>query len=133
MAEKEKSEREKVEKDKKAPSAQQLREMLAQFQVAQQQLQAVVLQRESSQMRIEEINKAQDELSKVKDKDKSEVYKVSGTILVKTNADAAKKDLADEKDNLEVRVKALEKQEAALKTRINDLQAKLQAVVGQAA
>ncbi len=92
-----------------------------QFQQLQQQLQAVLYQKEAMRLHSEEIEGALKELSLAK----SDVYKAVGAVLIKTDAPALEKELEEEKETLEVRTKSLDKQEKMVRDQLISIQNKL--------
>lgn len=86
-----------------------------------------MLQRESTRLKTEEIAHAEEELAKVKEK--GDVFKLTGNILIKSAAEEVKKDLRDERDTLEARNKALDRQEKLLRDRLTEAQTKIQGML----
>lgn len=100
--------------------------LLAQFQAYQQQLQSVLIQKETIKLQTIEIEKALEELNETKEKN---AYKISGQIMVLKPVEELKKELNEAKEDLEVRIKALEKGEEKIKDKLKDLQNKLKDVL----
>ena len=100
--------------------------LVAQFQIMQQQLQNVMIQKESLNMSIMEIGRAVEELGKTSEKS---AYKMTGTIMVKKDVEELKKDLTDSKEVLGVRLKSMESTEKNLTERLNRLQDKLKEII----
>jgi prefoldin beta subunit len=96
-------------------------ELLMQFQTLQEQLQNIMIQKENGKLQVLEIDNALEELKKTKDK----VYKSSGMILIKKDPKTIAKELEDKKENLEIRVKNLEKQDKLIKDKLMELQQKI--------
>ncbi|MEM7825236.1 MAG: prefoldin subunit beta [Candidatus Aenigmatarchaeota archaeon] len=99
--------------------------LLAQFQSYQQQLQSVLIQKESMKLQSMEIEKALEELNQTKEKN---AYKISGQIMVLKSVEDLKKELNETKDDLEIRIKSLEKSEEKIKDKLKELQNKLKNV-----
>ncbi|UCD03167.1 MAG: prefoldin subunit beta, partial [Candidatus Aenigmatarchaeota archaeon] len=91
-------------------------------QAYQQQLQLVSGQKEALNMQTAEISKALEELS---GQGKGEVYKISGPVLIKVSSAEAVKDLKSKKELAALRLKTIEKSEAGLKEKLEDLREKL--------
>ena len=72
-----------------------------------------------------EVEKALEELEKVND----DVYKSVGPILVKTNKTSMKKELEENKEETELKLKSLETQEKRIKEKIKEGQEKFQKLV----
>lgn len=126
----ERTEKEKSGKNTERASAPaDIQNMIGQFQMMQQQLQAVFIQKEGAGIQITENEKALAELGKVKAN--GDVYKAVGNILIKSTPDALKKELSEEKETMETRIKAMEKQEKFLKERLVELEGKLRASMGK--
>ncbi|MEM5794622.1 MAG: prefoldin subunit beta [Candidatus Aenigmatarchaeota archaeon] len=100
--------------------------LLAQFQAYQQQLQTILIQKESIKIQVMETEKALEELNQTKEKN---AYKISGQIMVLKPVEELKKELSEMKEDLEVRIKALEKSEEKLKDKLKELQNKLKDVL----
>jgi len=102
------------------------KELLAQFQAYQQQLQSILIQKESIKIQILETEKALEELNETKEKN---AYKISGQIMVLKPVEELKKEINEKKEDLEVKVKALEKSEEKIKDKLRELQNKLKDVL----
>jgi prefoldin beta subunit len=103
---------------------------LKQFQRLQQELAAVQQQRMQLDLRLREIGHTLEELKTVPEE--ATVYRPVGSLLVKAKSRKEVEDLlGEEKETLEVRQKAVERQENHLKERYTtmqqDLSAQLQA------
>ncbi len=99
----------------------QTKEIAIQYQQLQQQLQTILIQKESSRIQLFEMDRAVKELEKPVE----EVYKSTGLLLIKTNPADLKKELEEQKSTLEVRIKSFEKQEERIKDKLKDLHEKL--------
>jgi prefoldin beta subunit len=102
------------------------KKMLEQFQAYQQQLQNILIQKESVKIQIMEVEKALEELKNTKEKN---AYKISGQIMVLRPVEELKKELNETKEDLEIRIKALEKSEEKIKDNLKELQNKLKDVL----
>jgi len=100
-----------------------VQKFLTQAQSYQQQMQLMTGQKEALNMQILETNKALEELSKP---DKEDVYKITGPILVKVSREDAKKDLKSKKEVAMLRLKTVEKSEAGIKQKLEELKQKLE-------
>jgi prefoldin beta subunit len=103
--------------------SEQLQQLFNQVQLYQQQMQAVLAQKESLSLQSSEIKKALEELEKSKAKD---AYKISGPILIKSTNTEIKKDLKEKQESIGLRVKSLEKTEKMVGEKIDDLKVKLE-------
>ena len=96
----------------------EVQEKIAQLQMLQQRAQVFVAQKQQSQMQLIEIENALKEL----DGAKGSAFKLVGDILVEKKADELKKELSEKKDNLDVRIKSIEKQETKIQEEAQELQ-----------
>lgn len=93
---------------------------IGQLQLIEQSLQNFLLQKQTFQTQLMEIESALSEL-----KEKKEAYKIVGNIMVKSNAADLKKDLEKKKEMTELRIKTLEKQEENIKEKATKLQSEI--------
>jgi prefoldin beta subunit len=104
-----------------------LREQLARYDQAQQNLQAVLAQKQQVELELSETEKALEELNKASDSEA--VYKFAGNILVKVNKEDVMKELNERKELGNTRKMVLSKQESRFRESLNDLQAKINEAV----
>lgn len=102
------------------PEAQQI---LIALQTFQQQMQTVLIQKESLNLQSGEIEKALEELKKATTED---VYKAVGPILIKSTKKDLEEELSEKKETLDLRLKSLQKQEDRLKERLKESQEKFE-------
>ena len=100
--------------------------LVAQFQIMQQQLQNLLIQKESLRLNIMEIERAAEELEKSKDRT---AYKITGSIMVSKPVEELKEDLKETKELLKVHVESLEKTEKRLTDKLKGLQDKLKEIL----
>ncbi len=105
----------------------ELEKEVMQLQNYERQLQAVLMQKQQIQMQLNEANLALEELKKAK----GDVYKAIGSVMIKTTAADAEKDLNERKTLMEMRVKTLSAQEEKVKSELLRLQKKLKEELGQ--
>jgi len=97
---------------------------IAQFQQLQQQLQAVLNQKFQMDAQVKEMQRTVEELNK--SPEDVVIYKSVGSLLIKAeNKTSVLKEIEDDKETMEVRVKTLERQEKSLKDRYQQLQDQL--------
>ncbi|HEV8050705.1 MAG TPA: prefoldin subunit beta [Thermoplasmata archaeon] len=97
---------------------------LKQFQRVQQDLQSVAQQRMSFDMKLREAVHTLDELKTLPDD--TSIYRPIGGLLVKAKGKSEVEELlTEEKETLEVRLKALERQEGHLKEKYTQMQQEL--------
>jgi len=85
----------------------------------------VVTQKQKMTIELNETTMAVEELEKETDT----VYKSIGSILVKTKRDDVKKELEERKENLDVRIKTLERQEQRLLEKLKNMQVKIEQMI----
>ena len=100
-----------------------LREQLARYDQAQQNLQAVLAQKQQVEMELSETEKALEELGKAEDSEA--VYKFAGNLLVRVKKDEVMKELAEKKELANTRKMVLAKQESRFRESLKDLQIKI--------
>ncbi len=95
-------------------------EKIGRMQLLEQNIQNFLMQKQQFQTQLVEIQSALEEL------EKSEVsYKIIGNIMVLSKKDKLKKDLESKKEMVELRIKAIEKQEEELKEKAKTLQSEV--------
>jgi prefoldin beta subunit len=101
-----------------------LREQLARFDQTQQNLQAVMIQKQQVEMELSETEKALSELAKAGDSES--IYKFAGNLLIKVSKPDIVKELTEKKELANTRKMVLAKQESRFKESIKDLQTKIE-------
>ncbi len=91
------------------------------LQLIEQNFQNLLLQKQTFQVEVNETKTALEEITK----SKSDVYRVLGQVMVKSNIPELQKELTEKKDTLELRMKAIEKQELALREEIERMRAEV--------
>ncbi len=92
-------------------------EKIGRMQLLEQNIQNFLMQKQQFQTQLVEVNSALEEL------EKAEVsYRIIGNIMVLSKKDELKKDLDSKKEMVELRIKAIEKQEEELKEKAKKLQ-----------
>ncbi len=92
----------------------ELQKRIQNLQSLEQDFQQLVSQKQNIQLELNESNTALEEVQKT-DKD---VFQVLGNVMVSADKDKLKKDLEETKQNLDSRLKTLEKQETSLRENI---------------
>ncbi|HYC26600.1 MAG TPA: prefoldin subunit beta [Nitrososphaerales archaeon] len=100
-----------------------IREQLARYDQAQQNLQAVLVQKQQVELELNETEKALEELGKAGDSEP--IYKFAGNLLVKVQKEAMVKELNEKKELGSTRKMVLAKQESRFRESLKDLQAKI--------
>jgi len=104
-----------------------LREQLARYDQTQQNLQAVLAQKQQVELELGETEKALEELGKASDSEA--VYKFAGNLLVKAKKEEVVKELNEKKELASTRKMVLAKQESRFRESLKDLQAKIDEAV----
>lgn len=99
-------------------------ELLLRVQTQNQQLQDIMLQKQSFELKSSEIDEALVEI-----KDKNEVYREVAGLLIKADKEKVKNDLEEEKEAISVRKKQINKLETELKNELEESQKKLMEMV----
>jgi len=97
--------------------------LINQYQLLQQQLQAILIQKEDSKLELMENEKA---LEEIKKSDVKEVYKIVGQIMVKKDVEEVKKEIEEKISDLEIRLSAFEKTEQKINEKLKELEPKIQ-------
>jgi prefoldin beta subunit len=100
-----------------------LREQLARFDQMQQNLQAVLMQKQQVELELAEAEKALEELDKASDSEA--IYKYAGNLLIKVTKVEMVKELTEKKELANTRKIVLAKQETRFKDSLKDLQVKI--------
>lgn len=104
-----------------------LKEQLARYDQTQQNLQAVLVQKQQVELELGETEKALEELGKAVDSEA--VYKFAGNLLVKVEKQAVLKELTEKKELGNTRKMVLAKQESRFRESLKDLQGKINEAV----
>ena len=88
------------------------------LQMLDQNLQGFIAQKQVNQLELNESNNALDELKKTSS---SEVFKITGGIMIKTKKEDLVKNLEEKKKLLDLRVNSIEKQEKLLEEKASKL------------
>ena len=92
-------------------------EKVKEIQLKEQNLQMVLLQKQSFQIELSEIENAISEL----DNSEGTTYKLIGQILIKKDKESLKEELQKKKKIISLRIQSLEKQEEPLSQEIEEL------------
>lgn len=98
-------------------------EMLNELQMNNQQLQTVMIQKQALMIEDREIEHALEEMGKFTGDD---IFKSVGPILVKTTKESVQKELKEGREENELKIRSLDKQEARIKQKIKSIQEKFQ-------
>jgi len=101
----------------------EMQKTLVEFERNRGQLMNVTGQKQQLQMTVATLTKAIEELGKTSEK---KVYQAIGNIMILKDTKAVKKELTDQKESMDLRVKTLQKQEDALIDKLNSLKAEIE-------
>jgi prefoldin beta subunit len=87
------------------------------YQVMQQRLQIIMLQKQQLQMQSDELNHAISEL----DKASGQVYRIVGPIVIQSKKDEVSKELQGKREDCNSKVELLDKQEERIKKNLMEL------------
>ena len=93
-------------------------EKITQLQILEQNLQSLILQKQTFQNQTLEIDSALKEM----ESSKKEVYKIVGNIMIASEKEALKNELNSKKEISELRLKNIEKQEKIIKEKAETIQ-----------
>ena len=90
---------------------------IQELQILEQNFQALLMQKQNFQIELTEVTTAIEEVQNSKD----DVFKIIGQVMVKSNKDSLKKELHEKRELLDLRMKAIEKQENTLRDTVERL------------
>lgn len=100
-----------------------LKEQISRLQQLQQNLQAIMMQKQQVELEIVETERALEELNKITTSDS--VYKAAGPLLIKSEKDTIEKELSEKKELANTRVMVLGKQESRVKENLKEVENKI--------
>jgi prefoldin beta subunit len=100
-----------------------LKEQISRLQQLQQNLQAIMMQKQQIELEIVETERALEELNKTTTSDS--IYKAAGPLLIKSDKDTIEKDLTEKKELANTRVMVLGKQESRVKENLKEVENKI--------
>jgi prefoldin beta subunit len=106
----------------------EIQKSLMEFERSRGQLMQVSQQKQQMQFQLSVVKKTLEELNTTEEK---KVYQAIGNIMILKDVKAVKKDLQEQKETLDVRVKTVQKQEDALIDKLNKLKADIEAAAPQ--
>ena len=104
-----------------------LREQLSRLQQLQQNLQAILMQKQQIEVESMEIEKALEELKKLGEDEV--VYKSAGPLLIKTKKDDTIRELEEKKELSNTRLLVLGKQESRVKDNLKEVENKINEMI----
>ena len=100
-----------------------LKEQISRLQQLQQNLQAIMMQKQQIELEIVETERALEELNKTTTSDS--IYKAAGPLLIKSEKDTIEKELGEKKELANTRVMVLGKQESRVKENLKEVENKI--------
>lgn len=97
----------------------QVQMQLARLQDLQEQLRAIVLRKQQIELELREVERALKETEGLSND--VPIYKSVGALLFKTEKEKVVKELGERKEELELRIKTLERQESRVKQQLEEL------------
>ena len=94
---------------------------IAQLQMLEQNIQNFILQKQTFQSQLMEVDNALEEL----EKSNGQTYKIVGGIMVASNKEELKSGLKNKKEVLDLRIQTIEKQENQLKDKASKMQSEV--------
>ncbi len=104
-----------------------IREQVSRLQQLQQNLQAIMMQKQQLEVEMVETDRALQELKKTQPDDA--IYKNAGSVLIKTNKEDVTKDLEEKKELSNTRIMVLGKQEARVKENLKEVENKINEMI----
>ncbi len=92
------------------------------YQIYMKNLQNILIQKQTFEIQLEEIKQTLEDLSKY---EKDKVYKSVGSVLIEKDKDNVLKELNEQKEELEIKLKSIESQEKLLRTKVEELAKKI--------
>ena len=100
-----------------------LKEQISRLQQLQQNLQAIMMQKQQIELEIVETERALEELNKTSTSDS--IYKAAGPLLIKSEKDTIEKELGEKNELANTRVMVLGKQESRVKENLKEVENKI--------
>ena len=104
-----------------------LREQVARLQQLQQNLQAIMMQKQQVELEVVETDRALEEIKKTGTEET--VYKSAGPLLIKSKREDVMKELEEKKELSNTRVMVLTKQETRVKDNLKEVENKINQMI----
>jgi prefoldin beta subunit len=104
-----------------------LKEQVSRFQQIQQNLQAIMMQKQQVELESVEIDRALEDLGKAGSEDT--VYKSAGPLLIRTKKEDITKELDEKKELAKTRLMVLSKQETRVKDNLKEVENKINQMI----
>jgi prefoldin beta subunit len=102
-------------------------EKIQELQILEQSLQQLLLQKQAFQLELNETESALSETEKTHD----DIYRIVGSIMIKTAKSEVEKELKEKKDIINLRLKSIDKQESSLREKTDSLRGELMKLMEQ--
>ena len=96
-------------------------EKIQQLQILEQNFQNILMQKQAFQIELNETKTAFDEVNKTK----GDVFQVLGSVMIKAEKEPLKKQLKEKNDLMELRLKAIDKQELSIRENVERLKGEI--------
>ena len=103
-------------KEESSPKQHEKEQKIQEMQILEQNLQNLLLQKQAFQMEISEVKAAKKEIEKSDD-----IFKIIGQLMIRTDKEKTSQELLNKEKLLDIRLKSIEKQEASLSERVENL------------
>ena len=104
-----------------------LKEQVSRFQQIQQNLQAIIMQKQQVELESVEIDRALEDLGKAGPEDT--VYKSAGPLLIRAKKEDISKELEEKKELAKTRLMVLSKQETRVKDNLKEVENKINQMI----
>lgn len=104
-----------------------LEKLISDVQAKNQMLQNIMMQKQTMMMQSKELEQALDAIEKNDD----EIYKAVGPILIKSTKEDVKNELSEKKEDIDIKVKSIERQEKKMTEHIKESQKTLQSMLNE--
>lgn len=104
-----------------------LKEQLSRLQQLQQNLQAIMMQKQQVEVEVVETDRALEELNKIGPEEM--VFKSAGPLLIKSNKENLTKELGEKKELSNTRLMVLTKQETRVKDNLKEVENKINQMI----
>jgi prefoldin beta subunit len=106
-----------------------LKEQVSRLQQLQQNLQAIMMQKQQIEIEMAEIDRALEELKKIESTSNSLIYKFAGPLLIRADREGVQKELEDKKELSNTRSMVLGKQENRVKENLKEVENKINQMI----
>lgn len=105
----------------------ELEHKIKELQLLEQSLNNILFQRQTFQLELNEVNTSVTELAS----SSGDVFKIVGNVMIKGEKEKLQKELEEKKEIIDLRMKNIEKQEKALRERVEELRKEVLSNMGE--